>query len=104
MTGRAGKDLAGRMEQAASRSTSTTAESGPAPTATATAAPRAKPVRLSVDLAPAAYRGLIDYCHQSAEELGVARVNGVDVLRALLAELAYDGDLAARVRARIARN
>lgn len=94
MTGKARKDLAGRMQQAASRAT---AESGRPATA-----PRAKPVRLSVDLAPAAYRGLIDYCHQSAEEIGVARVNGVDVLRALLAELSGDQDLAARVRGRIA--
>lgn len=91
------------MEQAASRSANMSAESGSAP-ATPAAAPRAKPVRLSVDLAPAAYRGLIDYCHQSAEELGVARVNGVDVLRALLAELADDENLAARVRAHIARD
>lgn len=93
MTGRARKDLAGRMQQAAARSSEGNGTQS---------APRAKPVRLSVDLAPAAYRRLIDYCHQTAEELGVARVNGVDVLRALLAELADDQDLAARVRGRVA--
>lgn len=97
MTGKARKDLAGRMQQAASRPAAAATKK-----ATPAAAPRAKPVRLSVDLAPAAYRGLIDYCHRTAEDLGVARVNGVDVLRALLGELAEDEQLAERVSARIA--
>lgn len=97
MTGRK-RDLSAQMEQAAARPAAAPAGKPAGPP------PRAKPVRLSVDLAPAAYRGLIDYCRQSAEDLGVARVNGVDVLRSLLAELAEDEALAARVQARLARD
>lgn len=94
MTGRTRRDLAGRMEQAASRS-SATGGGGPA------VAPRAKPVRLSLDLAPAAYRDLQQFCTAAAIALERPRVTGVDVLRSLLAELSEDEDLAARVRSRL---
>jgi hypothetical protein len=89
------KDLTSRMEQAAGRPRT----SGGKPKAV----PRSKPVRLSVDLAPATYRDLTDFCRSTAVELGRARVTGVDVVRALLAELGEDEDLAARVRSRIDR-
>ncbi len=98
MTGRARRDLSKQMEQAASRPSSTSAS----PTRSAGPAPRAKPVRLSVDLAPAAYRELQEFCTAAAVALEQPRVAGVDVLRSLLAELAEDQDLAARVQARLA--
>lgn len=101
MTGRTRRDLSKQMEQAAARplpaSTQTEVRvSGPAP--------RAKPVRLSVDLAPAAYRELQEFCTTAAIALEQPRVAGVDVLRSLLAELAADEDLASRVQGRLARD
>jgi hypothetical protein len=89
VTGRARLDLSEQMQRAAER-----------PAAAAAApAPRAKPVRLTLDLAPAAYRELQAFCTAAAVELERPRVAGAEVLRALLAELARDEDLAARVRA-----
>ena len=98
MTGRARRDLSKQMEQAAARP-STSASTGGKP---AGPAPRAKPVRLSVDLAPAAYRELQEFCNAAAIALERPRVAGVDVLRSLLAELAEDETLGARVQARLA--
>ena len=94
MTGRARKDLAGRIEQAAARPAT-------ASTSAAEPAPRAKPVRLSLDLAPAAYRELQEFCAAAAVALERPRVAGADVLRSLLAELREDNDLAARVQGRL---
>ena len=94
MTGKVRKDLAGRIEQAAARPSAPTSSPGPAP--------RAKPVRLSLDLAPTAYRELQEFCATTAVALERPRVAGADVLRSLLAELAGDQALAARVQDRLA--
>ena len=51
------------------------------------AAPRAKPVRVTTDLAPQSYRGLLAYSAGLAEDLGRAKVPHVEVIRALIAEL-----------------
>lgn len=100
MTGRTRRDLSKQMEHAAARPSSTLAlAAGGKP---AEPAPRAKPVRLSVDLAPAAYRELQAFCTAAAFALDRPRVTGVDVLRSLLAELAMDEALAARIQARLA--
>ncbi len=97
MTGRPRRDLSKQMEQAAARpSSSSVSPPQPGP------APRAKPVRLSVDLAPTAYRELQEFCTAAAIALERPRVAGVDVLRSLLAELAEDEDLAKRVQDRLA--
>ncbi len=94
MTGRA-RDLSKQMEQAAARSSSIS------PSRPAGLAPRSKPVRLSLDLAPTAYRDLQAFCTAAAVALERPRVAGADVLRGLLAELAEDDALAARVRSRL---
>lgn len=96
MTTRPRRDLTKQMEQAAARPATATPAAGPAP------APRAKPVRLSLDLAPAAYRELQEFCTAAAVALERPRVAGADVLRSLLAELTEDEALAARVQGRLA--
>ncbi|MDQ2737294.1 MAG: hypothetical protein M3Y35_01425 [Actinomycetota bacterium] len=89
MTGRSRRDLSEQMQRASER-----------PAAAAAArVPRAKPVRMTLDLAPAAYRELQAFCTAAAVELERPRVSSSEVLRALLSELARDEDLAARVRA-----
>ena len=50
-------------------------------------APRAKPVRVTTDLAPQSYRGLLAYSAGLAEDLGRAKVPHVEVIRALITEL-----------------
>lgn len=50
-------------------------------------APRAKPVRVTTDLAPQSYRGLLAYSAGLAEDLGRAKVPHVEVIRALVNEL-----------------
>lgn len=99
MTGRPSRDLSKQMEQAAARPTPP-----PAAGASGSSAPRAKPVRLSLDLAPAAYRELQEFCTATAVALERPRVAGADVLRSLLAELVGDKALAARVQSRLAAN
>lgn len=49
--------------------------------------PRAKPVRVTTDLAPQSYRGLLAYSAGLAEDLGRAKVPHVEVIRALITEL-----------------
>ncbi|MGI9092142.1 MAG: hypothetical protein ACR2FF_01555 [Mycobacteriales bacterium] len=90
------RDLTKQMEQAAARPATPPPAGGPAP------APRAKLVRLSLDLAPAAYRELQEFCSATAVALERPRVTGVEVLRSLLAELAEDEALGQRVQARLA--
>lgn len=93
MTGQSRRNLSAQMERAAARS---------APPVAPPAAPRVKPVRLTLDLAPAAYRELQEFCTAAAVALERPRVAGADVLRSLLAELAADEALAARVQGRLA--
>ena len=93
MTGQSRRDLSAQMERAAARS---------APASPPAAAPRVKPVRLTLDLAPAAYRELQEFCTAAAVALEQPRVAGADVLRSLLAELATDEALAIRVQSRLA--
>jgi hypothetical protein len=56
--------------------------------------------KVSVSLPPVAYHGLVDYCAEATKGRG-ARVNHVDVFRALLAELLEDEALRARVGKRL---
>lgn len=97
MTARPTRDLSKQMEQAAAR-----ASAVPAVGTGGTPTPRAKPVRLSLDLAPVAYRELQEFCTAAAVTLERPRVAGAEVLRSLLAELVDDEALAARVRDRLA--
>ena len=61
------------------------------------AAPRAKPVRVTTDLAPQSYRALLAYCAALAEDLGRAKVPNVEVIRALVNELSTDPKLQATI-------
>lgn len=60
---------------------------------------RAKPVRKTVDLPPARYRALTDWCTETATSIGVTRVTGQAVINALVARLLTDETLARRLRA-----
>ena len=66
-------------------------------------APRAAPVRLSVDLAPAQYQAITAWPAESGipEAAGVLKVPTVEVFRALAAELLEDPDLQDRIRGRV---
>lgn len=106
------EELRARAARATQRAASTTPEQNEpgAPAAKATPAPRpsvirAKPVRITADLSPQVYRGLIDYAAGLAETQGRVRVAHVHVTRALVAELLENdelqGAIARRVRAQL---
>lgn len=59
--------------------------------------PRAKPVRITTDLAPQDYRRLVSDCVEIAEMLDRPKVSQADVVRALLARLRDDASLKAVV-------
>lgn len=61
--------------------------------------PRTKPVRRSVDLSPTHHARLTQWCAETADMIGTARVTGQDVIRALVARLLMDEALAQRIRA-----
>jgi hypothetical protein len=65
---------------------------------------RTKPVRRSVDLSPTHHAMLLEWCAKAADELGVTRVTGQDVIRALVARLLMDQALARRIRADLRMN
>ncbi|MGH3670514.1 MAG: hypothetical protein ACRDSH_07740 [Pseudonocardiaceae bacterium] len=59
---------------------------------------RTKPVRRSVDLSPTYHVKLTQWCAETADIIGTARVTGQDVIRALVARLLMDEALARRIR------
>jgi hypothetical protein len=59
---------------------------------------RTKPVRRSVDLSPTYHAKLTQWCAETADILGIARVTGQDVIRALVARLLMDESLSRRIR------
>lgn len=59
---------------------------------------RTKPVRRSVDLSPAYHAKLTQWCVETADIIGTARVTGQDVIRALVARLLMDESLSRRIR------
>lgn len=65
---------------------------------------RTKPVRRSVDLSPTYHARLTQWCRETAEEIGTTRVTGQDVIRALVARLLVDQNLARRIRADLSIN
>lgn len=92
-------ELQGRLAnlaqpQKAPRITGTTAA---AKEPQAAKAPRAKPIRVSVDLAPQDYRYLAQFCNELAADIGRAKVPHVEVLRALVNELRDNPVLAAAI-------
>lgn len=68
----------------------------PAPTDTP-AAIRQKNIRRTVDLAPAQHRALDVWQREAADQLGLARVTGQDVLSALVDQLLADPELSAHI-------
>ena len=60
---------------------------------------RTKPVRRSVDLSPTYHIKLTQWCAETADVIGTARVTGQDVIRALVARLLMDESLARKIRA-----
>jgi DNA invertase Pin-like site-specific DNA recombinase len=63
---------------------------------------RTAPVRRTVDLSPAHHAELVVWCTETARQLGLARVTGQDVLRALVARVLTDETLARKIRADLA--
>lgn len=70
----------------------------------ATVVPRAKPVRVTTDLAPRSYRALVTYCQSLAETLGRAKVPHVEVMRALVDQLETDPQLQAAIEEALRTN
>jgi hypothetical protein len=64
-------------------------------------APRSRPVRLTLDLAPVQHRELTRWCADAAYELGLSKVPATSVIRLLIGQLASDPELAARIQALI---
>ena len=60
-------------------------------------APRAQPVRITVDLAPITHQDLLDRCRQFAIKLQVPKVPAASIIRALLVQLGDDPALVERV-------
>lgn len=60
--------------------------------------PRAKPVKVTAELSPNAYRSLKDICNQLADDTGQTRVTNVAVIRALVELLPNNPELLAQVR------
>jgi hypothetical protein len=56
-----------------------------------------KPIRISLDLAPALFDQLTEWRTRAARQLGRGRVTNADVLRSLVRMLMSDEDLTARV-------
>ncbi len=79
------------------KTASTSAQAPTEPAKASTAAPRVKPMRLTLDLAPNQYRDFNAVCRVIAEEIGEARIPGTQVLRALVAQLSDDPALRATV-------
>jgi hypothetical protein len=65
---------------------------------------RTRRVRRTVDLTPTDHAALARWCGETANELGVARVTGQDVIEALVQALLRDDELASRIRTEISRS
>ena len=84
--------------------THTDPESAPAKTRERKAkvsTPLTKLVRLSVDIEPVPYRGLMTFCQDIAMEIGRVRIQHVWVMRALVDELLENKELQKKVTERV---
>ncbi len=95
-------ELTARATRAAKRGSSEpAADATTPPAAPPPAAPRSRPARLTLDLAPVQHRALTVWCSDTAYELGLTKVPATSVLRLLVGQLVSDPELAARIRALI---
>lgn len=62
------------------------------------AAPKATPIRSTVDLSPVRHQQLKSWCGETAVMIGKTRVTTQDVLRAFVARLVTDETLAEKIR------
>ncbi len=90
---KASDQLAARAARTASRAVQASAVE---PVVVAVA-PRAQPVRITVDLAPMAHRDLLDVCRETAERLQLPKVPAASLVRALLVQLEQDPSLVERL-------
>lgn len=95
--------LTARATRAAKRESGdpTVADATTPPTTPPPIAPRSRPVRLTLDLAPVQHRELTRWCADAAYELGLSKVPATSVIRLLIGQLASDPKLAARIQALI---
>jgi len=94
--------LTARATRAAKRESGEPAADATTPPATPPPiAPRSRPVRLTLDLAPVQHRELTRWCADAAYELGLSKVPATSVIRLLIGQLASDPELAARIQALI---
>ncbi|OBJ73872.1 hypothetical protein [Mycobacterium sp. 1274756.6] len=93
---------ADRIKANAERLRSKPTDAGQPTTKPAQSAVRQRNVRRSVDLSPAAHRSLDQWQLAAAEDLGLARVTGQQVLVALVSRLLSDPTLADQIRDDIA--
>lgn len=89
-------DLAARAANLTTRPTARAAADSPATPPPAT--PRAEPVRVSLDLAPVAYRSLTGFAADIAASANRARVPHAEVLRSLITALEEQPELQEWVR------
>ncbi len=83
-------DKANRMRASKGAAKAAPEAAAPARPVPTTAAPLAKPVRCTVDLAPARYRALQDWLNEEAVRLGVSRITKQQALDALVGLLLTD--------------
>lgn len=102
------EDLAARARAASARRNpepptveSAAEEPRLAPPARRAATVRTKPVRITTDLSPRAYRALQTLTQNIAADAGRSRLPHSEVLRALIEELGDDPDLAERISKRV---
>jgi hypothetical protein len=66
-------------------------------------AARTKPVRMTLDLAPALHAEFDDWTTGTFRQLGLGRINRADVLRVLVRQLLNDPEMQERVKKALRR-
>lgn len=69
----------------------------------ATPSVRVKPVRLTVDVSPADHAALLRWCLDAASDLGVARVSGQALIRAMLRQALSSATVRADITSEVGR-